>query len=130
MTDFAIQRLQRRKDKLGQAPQPEVTLLDSPPASPWFSRPLPAQLQPDILQHKTQSQQQKPVRRILTRRPAAHLPRTAVAALDAKTPPIALLCLPRTDLDADQQVGQPDHLWLAFLRLFHPLAIKRHLHAP
>src|SRR5215203_2881229 len=129
MTDFAIQRLERPNDKLRQAPQAKVTLLHSCPPSPWLPRPLPAQLLPDIQQHKTQADQQKAIRRILARRPPPHLARTSIAALDAKAFAIGALDRLRLHLDiADQQVGQPLHLRPPFLRLFDLGPIERHLH--
>ena len=101
--DAAVLLLQSTAHKLSQTTQ--LKQLRLKPASPT-ARHLsiqPTQMHPDIEQHETQRDQHKAVGGIGRGRPAPHLTRTAVTALDAKPFPIPAACLARREVEFDQR---------------------------
>lgn len=112
MTDSAIQHFQSLAYKPRKPAQPKMPFLQLSAPAPGLARPLPAQLKPYIQQEKTQTDKQKSIGRILSRRPAPHFSRAAVAAFYAKAQPIFLAHSLRRHLNSDENVGQPLRLLL------------------
>lgn len=99
-------------DKPNKAAQAEVSFKQRLSASARPSRKEPAQLDPYVQQEKTQSDQQKAVRRVVGRRPTSELPRTTIARLNAESAPIPLSDCFGSHHAVDENEAEPLHFLL------------------
>jgi len=102
-----IKLLQGAPDERRQADQREPLGVELAPPPARHLCEDPALMHPHIEQDKGQGNQYEAIGRILGGRLAAHLPRAAIAGLDAKAPLIELTGVAGREVQMDQNEEQP-----------------------
>src|SRR5919199_4738375 len=119
-----VQALQRPPQKRREAHQRKATRIEPAAPTPRHLGEPPPQLQPHIQQDKAERKHDEPIGHIARGRPAAHLPRTAIATFDPKAPsilaPRLLWCQVKLDQDEEQPVRLPEVALGALGRREHP----------